>query len=104
MSSGDVSRRTRTTLFPSLANSEARSAVKTTLPQAAPGEAGSPLPMISAFFKADASKPGWSKVSSCFGSIFIKASFSVILPSLTRSTAIFKAAFAVLFPFLVWSI
>ena len=52
ISSGDVSRRTRTTFSPLSAHSTASSAVNTTLPQAAPGEAPSPLPRGVAAFSA----------------------------------------------------
>ena len=45
MSSGEVSRRTRTTFSPRSAHSLASSAVKTTWPQAAPGEAARPVPI-----------------------------------------------------------
>ena len=55
MSSGDVSRRTSTTFSPLAAHSSASSAVNTTLPQAAPGEAPSPLPRGVAAFNALAS-------------------------------------------------
>ena len=47
MSSGVVSQRTRMTASPALPSSSARSASKTTLPEAAPGEAFSPVATTS---------------------------------------------------------
>ena len=58
MSSGDVSRRTKTTFSPLAFHSTASSAVNTTLPQAAPGEAPSPLPAGVAALRAAASNCG----------------------------------------------
>ena len=58
MSSGDVSRRTSTTFSPRAAHSTASSAVNTTLPQAAPGEAPSALATGVAAFNAAASNCG----------------------------------------------
>ena len=103
ISSGDVSRRTRTTFSPLSAHSTASSAVNTTLPQAAPGDAPRPLPIGVAAFSAAASNCGWSNVSRLRGSIIATASSSVLMPSSTRSHAIFRAACAVLFPLRVWS-
>ncbi len=45
------------------AHSLASSAEKTTLPQAAPGEAARALPMTGVFFRTSASNWGWSRVS-----------------------------------------
>ena len=104
ISSGDVSRRTRTTFSPLAAHSTASSAVNTILPQAAPGEAPRPLPIGVAALSAFASNWGWRSVSRLRGSIIATASSSVLMPSSTRSQAIFRAAWAVLLPFLVWSI
>ena len=104
ISSGEVSRRTRMTFSPRSAHSLASPAVKTTRPQAAPGEAGRPLPMGEAFLSAAVSNWGWSKESSCLGSTRRTASSSLIMPSSTRSTAIFRAAAAVRLPLRVWSI
>ena len=73
--------------------------MKTTFPLAAPGDAGNPEAIIS--FSTFSSKVGCSKVSSVFGSILHIASFFEITFSLTISTAILIAAFAVLFPDLV---
>jgi len=77
------------------------SAVKQILPQAAPGEAGKASPITTAFLREAGSNVGCKRASSCLGSIIITASFSEIIFSATRSTATFKAAFAVLLPFLV---
>jgi len=52
MSSGDVSRRTRKTFSPFSCQATASSAVNTTLPQAAPGEAPRPLPIGAAALRA----------------------------------------------------
>ena len=98
ISSGEVSRRTKTTFSPLAFHSFASSAENTILPQAAPGEAARALAIGSAFFKASASNWGWSRVSKFLGSIMATAFFSSIMPSSTRSQAIFKAALAVLFP------
>ena len=57
MSSGEVSIRTRITFWPALPRSSASSAVSTTMPVAAPGEAGSPL--ASTVRSAVGSRAGW---------------------------------------------
>ena len=103
MSSGEVSSRTRTTFSPRSAQSLASSAVKTILPQAAPGEAARALPMTGVFFSTSASNWGWSRVSSVRGSIMATARFSSIMPSSTRSQAIFRAAAGVRLPLRVCS-
>ena len=103
ISSGDVSRRTRTTFSPLSAHFSASSAVNTTLPQAAPGEAPSPLPIGVAALSAAASNCGWRSVSRLRGSIIATASSSVLCPSSTRSHAILRAAGAVLLPLRHWS-
>ena len=101
MSSGEVSSLTRTTFSLFAPISFALSAVKQILPLAAPGDAGSASPITVAFFTESALKVGCKSASSCFGSSIKSAVFSSIMPSATRSTAILRAAFAVLFPFLV---
>ena len=58
ISSGDVSRRTRTTFSPLSVHSTASSAVNTILPQAAPGEAPSAFAIGVAAFNAAASNCG----------------------------------------------
>ena len=103
ISSGEVSRRTRTTFSPLAAHSFASSALKTILPHAAPGEAARAFASGSAFFSASASNCGCSRVSRLRGSIMATASSGVLMPSSTRSQAIFNAAWAVLLPFLVCS-
>ena len=80
-------------------NLSASSAENTTFPLAAPGEAGNPDAIISFFTLS--SKVGCNNVSKVFGSILRIASFFDINFSSTISTAIFIAAFAVLFPDLV---
>ena len=52
MSSGTVSIRTRTTFLPLCAHATASSAVKTTAPVAAPGEAGRPFAATATFLRA----------------------------------------------------
>ena len=98
ISSGDVSRRTSTTFSPLAAHSTASSAVNTTLPQAAPGDAPRPFPSGVAAFNAFASNCGCNNVSKLRGSIIATASASVLCPSSTKSQAIFNAAGAVLLP------
>ena len=62
ISSGVVSRRTKTTLspFPPFPSSFASSAVNTTLPAPAPGAAFKPVPITLACFRADGSNTGCS--------------------------------------------
>ena len=96
MSSGDVSVRTRTTFSPLRAAFSASSAVKTTLPTAAPGDAGSPFAMT--FTGVFGSKDGCIRRSSCSGSIRMIAVFLSISLSLTMSMAIFSDAAAVRLP------
>ena len=73
MSSGDVSNRTRIVSCIIPFNLSASSAEKTTLPLAAPGDAGSPE-AITSFFTLS-SKVGCNNVSKVFGSIRSIASF-----------------------------
>ena len=98
MSSGDVSRRTSTTFSPLSAHASASSAVNTTLPQAAPGDAPSALAIGVAAFSAAASNCGCNNVSRLRGSIIATASAGVLCPSSTKSQAILRAAGAVLLP------
>ena len=92
-SSGLVSIRTRMTFSPCFAISSARPASKTALPYAAPGEAASPVAMISTL--AAGSMRRWSSWSTCDGSTRRTASWRVISRSRAMSTAIFTAAAAV---------
>ena len=103
ISSGVVSRRTRITLspFPPFPKTLASSAVNTTLPAAAPGDAGRASPITSPAFKLSLSNVGCNNWSKDLASILKTASFSSIIPSSTKSQAMFIAAGAVLFPFLV---
>ena len=103
MSSGEVSRRTSTTFSPRSCHALASLAVKTILPQAAPGEAGRPRPMTLPFLSEAASNCGCRSVSRLRGSIMQTASSSVRTPSSTRSHAILRAARAVRLPLRVWS-
>ncbi len=102
ISSGDVSTLTKTAGMPFLLNSSTWGTLNATLPVAAPGDAGKPWPIFLAFLSSFSSKWGCNKLSSWAGWTNKIASSSVIKPSLTKSTAIFKAAWAVLFPDLVW--
>ena len=105
MSSGDVSKRTRMTFsFLLVAHSVASSAVKTTFPQAAPGDAARAIAIGLAFLSAITSNCGCKRASSCLGSIMHTASFSLIIPSSTKSQAILRAAAAVRLPLRVCSI
>ena len=85
--------RTRITSSPAAALATASSAVKTTAPTAAPGEAG------SAFVNSDASPGsaswGCSSCSSCRGATRVSASWRSITPAFARSTATATAAAAV---------
>ena len=102
MSSGLVSRRTRITFSPVRACFSASSAVNTTLPEAAPGDAGKPLGDHLAL------RP-WDRASGCrswsseAGTMRATASFLSIRPSRTMSTAILSAALAVRLPLRVCS-
>ena len=73
-SSGLVSRRTRITASPFLPSSSARSAVNTTAPDAAPGEAGRPVVRRSS--SAFGSIVGWSSWSRSMGGMRATASSS----------------------------
>ena len=101
MSSGLVSRRTRITFSPARACFSASSAVNTTLPEAAPGEAGRPLAIT--LRSALGSSVGCSSWSSEAGTMRATASFLSIRPSRTMSTAILSAALAVRLPLRVCS-
>ena len=103
MSSGTVSMRTRRTRLPFCDQATASSAVKTSAPVAAPGDAGRPLAAISAFARSLGSKIGCRSWSSAWGSTFRTASSLVRMPSSTRSTAMWTAARPVRFPLRVWS-
>ena len=96
ISSGDVSILTKIVSCIISFNLSASSDVKTTLPLAAPGDAGRPLAITS--IELFSSKVGCNKVSKEFGSILKTASFLEISFSLTISTAIFTADLEVLFP------
>ena len=75
MSSGTVSLRTSSTFLPCCAHSTAWSAVKTTWPDAAPGEAGRPFVASGSFFHSAGSKTGASSCESAAGSTSSSASF-----------------------------
>ncbi len=81
MSSGTVSLRTRTTFLPWSVHATASSAVKTTWPDAAPGEAGRPLVATGMLFHSFGSNTGESSCDSEDGSTRSRASagFSSLL-------------------------
>jgi len=97
-SSGLVSSRTNNTFSPLRCHSTASSAVKTTLPTAAPGPAGNPLTKGWAPFNIAGLMIGCNNSSSWAGSRRKTAVFSSIRPSANISIAIFKAAVPVRFP------
>ena len=105
ISFADVSKRTNINSFsPASCNCTAFSALNTTFPVAAPGDAANPCAICLAFFNFSLSKFGCNNCSNCLGSTLKTASLSSINPSFTKSTATCKAACAVLFPFLVCKI
>ena len=107
ISSGEVSRRTKTTFLPFLPSVTASSAVKTICPAAAPGEAAIPLPTtfdLSAASSALWSNWGCKSISRDLASICINASSSVIIFSSIKSHAILIAAAAVRLPLRVCNI
>ena len=69
MSSGEVSSLTKTTFLPALFQASASSAVNTTCPQAAPGDAPRPRPNGLAALIALTSNCGCKRVSRFLGSI-----------------------------------
>ena len=83
-----VSMRTRIVFLPSAAHFSASSAKNTIWPVAAPGEAGSPLLMIMAFFSAALSNTGCSSSSSLAGSTRSTAVFASIMPSASISLSL----------------
>ncbi len=101
MSSGLVSIRTRITRSPLRASASAASEENTTLPDAAPGDAGRPL--ATTLRSASGSRVGCSSWSRPRGSIRDTASPWVIRPSAAISTAIRRAACTVRFPLRVCS-
>jgi len=101
ISSGDVSTLTSITFFHSSFRSCAVCALKTICHAAAQGEAGNHLVSNSAVFFASGSICLCNNASNCSGWTLSKAIFSSINFSVTISTAIFIAAAAVLFQFLV---
>ncbi len=95
MSSGDVSVRTNNTRSPASCRRTASSAVNTTRPLAAPGDAGNPL--ANTVSSAIGSIIGCSNWSICSGATRMTASRSSKSPSCTMSTAMRTAAGAVRF-------
>mmetsp|Transcript_6723 Transcript_6723/g.17218 ORF Transcript_6723/g.17218 Transcript_6723/m.17218 type:complete len:430 (-) Transcript_6723:1213-2502(-) len=97
-SSGEVSTRTRMHFLPCAFRSSAVCVSNTTCPTAAPGEAGRPTPMTSAAYAASSLNCGCSSWSMCVGSTILMACLMSIMPSATRSTAIFTAPAPVRLP------
>ncbi len=102
MSSGLVSTRTRITLCPCAFMASAVSASKTISPDAAPGDAGRPVTIISFF--AAGSMVGCRSCVKPAGSTRSTASSRVMTPSFARSTAILTEASVVRLPDRVCSI
>ena len=102
MSSGEVSTRTRITRLSFALRVSASSDENTISPEAAPGEAGSPV--ASTLRSALGSMVGCRSWSSAAGSMRTTASSRVIRPSFASSTAILSAALAVRLPERVCSI
>ncbi len=92
MSSGTVSLRTSIAFLPWRVHSTASSAVNTTCPDAAPGDAGNPFVAVGSAFHSFGSKIGASNCDSASGSTMSNASFGVTNFSATRSVAITTAA------------
>ena len=101
-SSGLVSRRTRITDLPSAAISTARAEVKTTVPDAAPGEA--PMPLATGWNSWSSWKRGNISWASCAPLTRCSASSRSIRPSSTSCPAMTNAAAAVRLPTRVCSI
>ena len=95
-SSGLVSRRTRITLWPARAKSNARRESKTTSPTAAPAEAG--IPRAISVTWPERSNCGNIRWPSCSPEMRESASSIEILPSSTSCRATRKAASAVRLP------
>ncbi len=89
-SSGEVSTRARITVCPCALRCTASSASKTSSPEAAPGEAGSPL--ARTILSALGSSVGCKSWSSWAALMLLTASSRPIRPSSAMSTAIFRAA------------
>ncbi len=103
MSSGAVSLRTSTTFLPCSDQATACSALNTTCPDAAPGDAGKPLVATGTFFHSAGSNIGASSCDSEAGSTSSSASRGVMSFSFTRSVAMTTAAYPVRFPLRVCS-
>src|ERR1700722_17697531 len=102
MSSGEVSTRTRITLWPWLLSVSASSDEKTISPQAAPGEAGRPVAIT--LRSAEGSMVGCRSWSGAAGATRLPASSFLINLSCASSTAIRNAALAGRLPLRVCSI
>ena len=89
-SSGEVSRRTRITAWPARPSFSARSASNTTVPQAAPGDAGRPVVSRSSWLCG--SMVGWRSWFRSWGGMRATASSSEMSSSSTISQAIRTAA------------
>mmetsp|Transcript_6562 Transcript_6562/g.23134 ORF Transcript_6562/g.23134 Transcript_6562/m.23134 type:complete len:360 (-) Transcript_6562:999-2078(-) len=97
-SSGDVSTRTRIAFLPAPLSSSASSVENTTVPTAAPGDAGSPFATIWDLNAEMSSNCGCSSWSRWSGSTMLMACSLVTRPSSTMSQAIFTAALPVRLP------
>ena len=92
MSSGTVSLRTSTTFLPCSVHATASSAVKTSCPEAAPGDAGRPLVATGIAFHSFGSNTGDSSCDSDDGSTSSSPSLGFSSFSATRSVAMTTAA------------
>mmetsp|Transcript_14113 Transcript_14113/g.46357 ORF Transcript_14113/g.46357 Transcript_14113/m.46357 type:complete len:305 (-) Transcript_14113:1158-2072(-) len=97
-SSGDVSTRTSTAGLPCAFSASACSELKTTIPHAAPGDAGSPCARRTLSCCASFSNCGCIMLSRCCGSTSMTALSGLQIPSAARSHAILTAAAPVRFP------
>mmetsp|Transcript_2370 Transcript_2370/g.5972 ORF Transcript_2370/g.5972 Transcript_2370/m.5972 type:complete len:250 (-) Transcript_2370:1322-2071(-) len=103
-SSGEVSARTRMAAPPWALKASASSGVKTIWPTAAPGDAGSPLPITRSLYASSEANWGWRSWSRCEASTMPMAWSLLIRPSLNMSTAILTAEGPVRLPLRHWSI
>ena len=95
--------RTSSTFSPFSAAATARSALRYTLPQAAPGPAGRPVAMAAAFLRSAASNTGARSCSSWSAGLRRTAVCQSMSFSLTMSMENLSAAMAVRLPLRVWS-
>ncbi len=104
MSSGTVSIRTSMTFLPFWAQATASSAVKTTWPAAAPGEAGEALGHDLGLGPGLGVEDRVQELVESLGlDLLQRLGLGVMMPSSTMSTAMLMAAMPVRLPLRVWS-